>query len=777
MKKRAFQIAGGAMAVLLVTGLVVPYVNADQFGLRLKSSLERALGRQVDIGRVRFNLFKGPGFSVERDNKGPGVVIHEDPAIGLEPVAYVGTMEVRPSLLALLGGRFRIASIRLEDASINLVKSGPAEGAGRWNFTSFVDRSVMSNMPAVHVRNGRINFKFGDTKSIFYLTETDLDISRPGGVSSGSGGGWNISCAGQTARTDRTGHGLGLFSLKGHWFPAPERVDLDLTLDRTGLGEWTALLRGEAGAVHGTVTSRLHLGGPIQNIGIAGRLTIQDVHRWDLLPPSGQGWPLDVRGTLDLVGQRLELEGNSAGKELLPLSVRLRATDYLSQPHWAVALNWNRFPVEPLMELAAHMGAQLPPDLKMSGTMDGAMVYARGGRLEGELGFHDTAVSTPNSPPLRFDQAYVILDHEHIRLSPAAVHTGDDQAGVEADYAIDRNTLDLAIHSDAMKVASLRAQGALPAPPWLEQVKSGQWSGDLHYRRETDKSVWAGRLLISDAELPVAGLADPVRFKSARLQIDGERVTVDQIVASAGKVLFHGEYRHDPALARPDRVRLRADTLDAAEVEAQLLPSLRRDRSLIARALGRSSIPEWMQDRAIEGTVQVDDLVLDGVHLANVRAGLRWDAARVELDGLQANLDEAAIAGRLIVGLRGVQPAYRLAGKVKGLNWQSGKLDAEGTLETSGTGAVLLTNLKSEATFSGSALDFGVAPLWRTVSGSCNLAWSPRLRVTDLSLKTAEDETYTGKGAAQEDGRLVILLSNGTKEMRVTGTLANLKVE
>jgi len=212
-------------------------------------------------------------------------------------------------------------------------------------------------------------------------------------------------------------------------------------------------------------------------------------------------------------------------------------------------------------------------------------------------------------------------------------------------------------------------------------------------------------------------------------------------------------------------------------VEAQLLPSLRRDRSLIARALGRSSIPEWMQDRAIEGTVQVDDLVLDGVHLANVRAGLRWDAARVELDGLQANLDEAAIAGRLIVGLRGVQPAYRLAGKVKGLNWQSGKLDAEGTLETSGTGAVLLTNLKSEATFSGSALDFGVAPLWRTVSGSCNLAWSPRLRVTDLSLKTAEDETYTGKGAAQEDGRLVILLSNGTKEMRVTGTLANLKVE
>jgi hypothetical protein len=776
MKKLAFQIAGAAALLLLLIGLVVPYVNADQYGQRLKYSLERALGRQVDIGRVRFSLFKGPGFSVERDQKGPGVVIHEDPAVGLEPIAYVETMEVRPSLLALLGGKFRIASIRLEDASINLVKSGPAEGTGRWNFTSFVDRSVMSSVPAVHVRNGRINFRFGDTKSIFYLTETDLDISPPG-VGAAAGGGWNVSCTGQTARTDRTGHGLGLFSLKGHWFVAPERVDLDLTLDRTGLAEWTTLLRGEAGAVHGLVTSRLHLGGPIHNIGIAGRLTIEDVHRWDLLPPSGQGWPLDVRGTLDLVGQRLELETNSAGKELLPLSVRLRAADYLSQPNWAVEVKWNRFPLEPLMELAAHMGAQLPPDLRMSGTMDGAMVYARGGRLEGELGFHDTAVITPHSPPLQFEHAYLVLDQGHVRLSPAVVHTGDDQAGVEADYAIDRNTLDLSIHSDAMKVASLRAQGALPSLPWLEYVKSGQCSGDLHYRREADKGDWTGRLQIADAELPVTGLADPVRFESARLQVDGERVVVDQIVASAGKVAFRGEYRHDPAQARPDRVRLRSETLDAADLEAELLPSLRQDRGLIARALGRSSIPEWMKDRALEGTVQIDDLVLDGAHLANVRAGLRWDIARVELDGLQAKLDKAAITGRLIVGLRGAQPTYRLAAKVKGLSWQSGKLDAEGTLETSGTGAGLLANLKSEATFTGSALDFGAAPPWRTVSGSCNLAWSPRLHVTDLSLKTAEDETYTGRGAAQEDGRLVILLNNGAKEMKMTGTPANLKVE
>ena len=59
-------------------------------------------------------------------------------------------------------------------------------------------------------------------------------------------------------------------------------------------------MRGQTGSVHGTISSRLHLAGPINSIGIMGRLTIEDVHRWDLLPPQGQGWPLDVRGRLDL---------------------------------------------------------------------------------------------------------------------------------------------------------------------------------------------------------------------------------------------------------------------------------------------------------------------------------------------------------------------------------------------------------------------------------------------------------------------------------------------
>jgi hypothetical protein len=770
------KLAGAALALVLMLGIVAPYLGADQYGQRLRGSLERALGRRVEfLGPVRFSLFKGPGFSVEN------VVIHEDPSIGIEPMAYMDRIDVTPGFWALFGGKFVIASIRLEGASINLAKSGPASEWGRWNFSSLVNPSVLRAAPAIHIRNSsfrdsRINFKFGDMKSVFYLTQTDLDVSPPGS----RGGGWRVSGDAKLARTDRPAQGLGSITVKGRWYVAPERVDLDVQLDRTGLGEITALMRGQAGSVHGTVSARLHLGGPIDNIGILGRLNIQDVHRWDLLPPQGQGWPLDIRGRLDLVAQQLELQSNSPGNAPLPLWVRFRANDYLSQPRWAVTVNWNQFPVAPLMELARHMGAQFPAKLKLSGSMDGAIGYSGEGSFQGQLAFHDTALTIPDSPPIRFDQAYMVVDHGHVRLSPAVVRTADqEQAQIEADYAMDQETLDLSISAEAMKVASLRAQVSLAAVPWLEQVRSGQWSGQLHYRLTPAKAGWTGRLELGDAQLAVPGLADPLEIAFARAQIDGARIVLDRLEAQAGKIAFTGEYRYEPGAARPHRLRLRAEEVDAADLETEVGPTLNRSTSLIARALGRTPVPAWLAGRAVEGTVQIDDLLLAGGHLENVRAHLLWDVARVEFDGIQAKLDHAAITGKLAVNLRTARPSYKLTAKVKGLDWQAGKLDADGTLETSGTGSQLLVNLTSEGNFTGTDLDFGTPDPWRSVSGSYTLAWQqngPRLRLTGLNVRT-EDETYSGRGATQDDGRLVIVLTSGSKEMRMSGTLAKLKVE
>jgi hypothetical protein len=151
---------------------------------------------------------------------------------------------------------------------------------------------------------------------------------------------------------------------------------------------------------------------------------------------------------------------------------------------------------------------------------------------------------------------------------------------------------------------------------------------------------------------------------------------------------------------------------------------------------------------------------------------------RVEFDGLQAKLDRAAITGSLSINLRGARPVYKLTATVKGLDWQSGKLDGQGTLETSGAGLQLLANLTSEGVFTAGGLDFG-GLTGRSLSGNYSVAWAaaaPRLRLTGLTLRT-EDDSYTGKGATQDDGRLLLVLTSGAKELRVSGPLDKLRVE
>ncbi len=756
---------GAAALVWLVVGLGAPYVNADPYADRLRGSLSRALGRQVEFrSAVKFSLFKGPGFSVD------DVVIHEDPAIGAEPIAYMDSIDVRPSIWSLLGGRFVVDSIGLEGAHINLTKSG----SGSWNFLSFVDRSVMSAAPAIHVRDSRINFKFGDTKSAFYLMDTDLDISPPGP----GGNAWKVSLTGKPARTDRPAQGSVSFSLKGRWYVAPERVDLDLVLVRSQFEEINAILEGRAGSVHGIISSRLHLGGPIANIGIQGRVEIADVHRWDLMPVQGQDWPFDVSGNLDLVRQKIDLQSSSARNAPLPLSIHFQASDYLTQPRWAIESTLNGFPVAPVVELARHMGAQFPPNLQMAGVMNGAVGYADGS-LHGQIDVRDGSLTIPDSPAMRVDQAAVVFDSGHIRLTPTTVRAPDqDEAQVDADYATGDNTLDLSIATEGMKVESLRSQVALAAVPWLEQIRSGTWSGELHYHYGADLSGWTGRLAVSDAEIPVPGLADPVQLASANAQIERARIALDHIQAQAGKNVFTGSYAYEPGAARPHRMRLRAANLDAAELEAEWMPTLRRNPGLLARALGRSNLPDWLRQYGVDGNIQVDDLAIAGAHLENIRAHVLWDVARVQIQDFQARFDKAAITGAIAVDLRGTRPAYRMDARVKGLNWQAGKLEGQAMVTTSGTGLQLVTNLTADGTFTGAGMDFGGLQ-GRAVSGNYNLSWgltTPKLRISGLNVRS-DNGSYGGQGATLDDGRLVVTLTDGVKEIRVTGPWDKLKVE
>ena len=776
--KRRVQFAAKALgiigALIVALGIAAPYWRADRYAEQIRAGLESALGRRVEFGELRFKLFTGPGFSIAN------VVIHEDPAFGDEPFAYVGSLEARPRLWPLLAGRLEFASLGLEDTSVNLTRVESDSGA-RWNFPELLHRTKFAALPAIYVRSGRVNFKFGERKSVFYITEASLDLSPPA-VGSGA---WRVRLSGQPARTDRRARGFSAFTASGKWDqPQPAaKLDLEFQLEPSAVNDMISLIYGRDIGVHGLVSARAHLAGPLADLHINGALLVEDVHRWDLLPEHGTGWPFEFEGRLDVPAERLEIASHSAARQAPPLDIRFRAADYLSHPHWGVSFNWNRFGIEPLLQLARHLGARLPEGLKIRGTLDGAIGYSEQGRWQGQLAFQDAALAVPGSPPVQFEQANLLFDGTHVHLPPAVARTsGGDLARLEADYALDSGTLGLTIDTDSMDVAGLRSQASLAAVPILDQVQSGSWKGRLKFEREAGSDgQWSGIFQVQNADLPVDGIAEPLRMESARVKLSGPRVTLDNIRASIGGLVLQGDYRYEPGAVRPHRIRVAMENVDAEELERLLMPTLQRSRGLIARALsfGRAPVPDWLRNRRVDGSISVGKVTFAGLELHKLRGRLFWTGTSVVLSDVTLGVENGSIEGRLFVDLRGGDPVYRLASRVKSLEWNGGKFDGEAAFNTNGTGAALLANLRSEGSFKGR--DFGDEPLdqFDSVAGCYVLEWAkpvPRFRLTEVQM-SGGGELYLGGGVMQEDGRLLIQVSNGTRQLSVKGTLARLQLD
>ncbi len=228
------------------------------------------------------------------------VVIHENPAIGIEPIAYVGSLEAVPRLASLFGGHLEFASMRLDDARSTSAKTGGPSEPGRWNFEPLLSRSVIRAIPELHVRSGRINFKFGDTKSVFYLTSTDLDIAPP----SLGAAAWNVDLPANrpVPTSPRTGSANSSPAGAGRR-PARGRLDLDVRLEKSEISEIVALLHGSTPVFTGPFRPACIWPGRSTISGFRADMNMKDVHRWDRMPPYGQSWPVRLAGRLNVPAQ------------------------------------------------------------------------------------------------------------------------------------------------------------------------------------------------------------------------------------------------------------------------------------------------------------------------------------------------------------------------------------------------------------------------------------------------------------------------------------------
>src|SRR5205085_12303658 len=172
-------------------------------------------------------------------------------------------------------------------------------------------------------------------------------------------------------------------------------------------------------------------------------------------------------------------------------------------------------------------------------------------------------------------------------------------AQLKANYDLRTQSLDIALTTAKMELAALRRHAELAEVPMLTQMTSGSWGGELNYRQHPgEPAVWGGNVQLSDAELPFPAFSEPVRLDSAQAEIQGARVDVRNIRAHVGALTFQGEYAYDAAGVRAHHFRLTVAEASAEDIEDALLPVLRRQSNLIARALnlGRAPAPDWTRE-------------------------------------------------------------------------------------------------------------------------------------------------------------------------------------
>jgi hypothetical protein len=755
------------IAALLFAAWYVPRISADSYRDRAHAALEKGLGRKVEIGKVRFRLLPAPGFTIAN------VTIGEDPNIGAEPVAYVTTLRAVPRITSLLGGPLEFASVDLEDASLNLTRVDRPQSGVSWNFASLMRPQTLAAFPSIHMSGGRINFKFGDTKSLFYLLNTDVDLWPPDSAN----GPWTLRIHAEPARTDRPARGFGSFEMRGQWYQSNGSTTLDVKLEQSELGDMLTLFNGHESGLQGHVSGDAHLAGPLNRIGIAGRMTVSDLHGWDQTPPGGSGWRFSIGGAIDAPGQTIDLNAKAAGAQA-PFELRYRVADYLRRPRWGVTVNLKNFPLAPVPEIARNLGWPVPADFKFDGTAEGAVGYsmAEGApRMDGLMNLGNTTLIVAGTPPLHLPVAELHFSGSAIALKAAAVSNDNKEtAALAGSWDVGSHELNAELSSDGMSIASLRRQISVAGIPLLSGVTSGTWKGDLRYRSGSDHAGWSGDVNLENADIPFEAFAEPLHVISAEGTIDGAGLSLKHVDVSVGDLRAQGEYRYDAGSPRPHKFRITVPEASGPAIEKLLMPTLRRGNFLTyAFNFGRVPEPGWLHNMRAEGTIQTGQFDLAGSHFKKLRARVIWEGTNVRFTGLETQFGEAEFKGAATVHLAGRQPAYQVEGKLTGLPWRTGTIGAEGTLSTSGTGTALLANMRAEGSFDAREIELAAPDIYESVAGTFEFAWdarNPKLRLPQLTMKTGGD-TYQGSAEMGDNGQLVVKVSDGTKHIQASGAI------
>ncbi len=259
--------------------------GVQQLRNRIAGSIGAALGRNVAIEDVRFRVLPRPGFDLE------GFVISDDPTFSAEPMIRAQDVFAAIRFRSLLRGRLEIATLSATEPSINIVRNIE----GRWNLASLLERNAQipaaptqkpiserrPAFPYLEASNARINFKIGQEKKSYALTDADVASWQD------SENSWGARMKAQPVRTDFNLTDTGQLLVNATWQRAPNLLFTPLRVSiawqKGQLGQITTLLTGSDRGWRGGVDFTANLSGTPEALAVESRAAVNGFRRYDIL--------------------------------------------------------------------------------------------------------------------------------------------------------------------------------------------------------------------------------------------------------------------------------------------------------------------------------------------------------------------------------------------------------------------------------------------------------------------------------------------------------------
>ena len=683
--RRYTRIGFVAFALLTLTVWQVPaFLSAERYRRRLEAGLEHLLQRPVTFSSGSLRLLPRPGFSLEN------VVVREDPAFGSEPFARIDRMECDLRWHSLWRSRLEFVRLRLERPSLNLVR----DAQGEWNAENLLLRTgiVSAGSPSsqvgevagtfdLEVDEGRLNFKVGADKKPFAIMDlrASLSFELARGVV-------RYRLSGNPVRTDLLLPPPGALELAGEWKPTADLGGaLNATLQTRGalLYNWIPLVAGRNPGVYGVFDADVRLSGSLRVIKMEGQAQLTQLHRWELLPPSDP-MPIVVhfRGEFDRPRRRVLLESVDASLADSRIHLTGAVEGIPAAPELDLVVALERARVEDLVAVGRRLWGYRS-SLGISGRVDG-LVSIQGPwtdrRYAGFVGAREVSLQTP-SGTFPLSEVALRIDHKGARLAPVRlavaprvelVAEGELQRRSPADAARRRNGLpryELRLAAKSIPLRDLlrfgRAIGVLAV-----QGLDAQGVGSATFT--LSGSAWplarpalAGRAELSAARLLIPGLTEALNIPRARMQVKGDRITVDPVIAVIGTSVFTGRLEHQGPRADPWRFEVKANALSVEQGalwfdalgHRRPLPLLERIPGFSSTSARRAAAASLFSTLNANGRFEAPVVTYRSLRLEDFRSAVEISGRVVRVAGVSFRLGGGRGRGRAEVDLTGA-PAH-----------------------------------------------------------------------------------------------------------------------